>query len=59
MTDHIDRLTACNRKLVEDLNHARKLIELAGRIAAMLAQTAADWGEAHEALAQWEEMRNG
>lgn len=54
MTEQENRLTICNRKLLEDLRVAR---QIGDRLAAMLRTTAGDWQEARVAVAQWEAVQ--
>jgi argininosuccinate lyase len=54
MTEQENRLTICNRKLLEDLRATRMIGD---KIADMLRTSAADWREAHAVIAQWEAAR--
>lgn len=54
MTEQENRLTLCNRKLLEDLRATR---QIGDQIADMLRTSAADWQEAHAMIAKWEAQK--
>lgn len=54
MTEQENRLTICNRKLLEDLRATR---QIGDQIADMLLTSAADWQEAHAMISKWEAQK--
>jgi hypothetical protein len=53
-TEHEDRLTRCNRKLVEDLNYAATRLAAAQRLADAVREANPTGGPIFEALKAWE-----
>jgi hypothetical protein len=53
-TEHENRLTICNRALLENLQQAKRLGD---QLAAMLRTAAPDWREAMAAIARWESQQ--